>query len=286
MESPNHVQIREKGKEIKHKVSSPPPPSSSSSPSLVFSFTTSLHPTTPPLTPLLNITNKCTNNASTSSLATIDLSPADKIFLGGQILPLQAVPHTKVSPRNSCSSAENFTLPLDRIESDLSQRYRIANYSNKNETPRTKPKPLSDILRIGNWRAKTEQTELRNENRTKASKKRLELGQVLKRFMSMVENIFSYNRREKEQRDLQKRPHSFSVHSNPRERDRWRKRRGQRSAPASIRGSPSHSGHFSMGSINKLSSSSDESTMEELQNAIEAAIAHCKSSIGAKGGQV
>lgn len=107
---------------------------------------------------------------------------------------------------------------------------------------------------------------------------------MLKKFMGMVENIFSNNRRERERRDLQKRPHSFSV---PRERERWRRRtRGQRSAPASMRGSPSHSGHFSMGSINKLSSSSDESTMEELQNAIEAAIAHCKSSITAKGSQV
>lgn len=282
MDSPKHLLIRETKKEIEDKVFSPPPPSSTVSPSHEFSFTISLQSTPPPLTPALNITNSCTDNASTSSLTTFDLSPADKLFLGGQLLPLQAVSNTKTRPRNSNSSAENFTLPLDRVESDLSQRYNTSNYSSISETTKAKPKSMSDIFRI--WRAKNEDTELRNDNKAKANKKRLELGQVLKKFMGMVENIFSNNRRERERRDLQKRPHSFSV---PRERERWRRRtRGQRSAPASMRGSPSHSGHFSMGSINKLSSSSDESTMEELQNAIEAAIAHCKSSIGTKGGEV
>jgi BRI1 kinase inhibitor 1 len=281
MDSPKHPQIREKKKEIEDKVSSPPPPSSTASPSHEFSFTISLQSTPPPCTPSLSITNTCTNNASTSSLVTLDLSPADKIFSDGQLLPLQDVSEKKVSPRNSNSSAENFTLPLDRIESDLNRRYNTTNSTSKSDTTKTKPKSFSDIFSI--WRVKTEETQLRNDTKTRTNKKRLDLGQVLKKFMSMVENIFTNNRRERERRDLQKRPHSFSV---PRERERWRKRRGQRSAPASMRGSPSHSGHFSMGSINKLSSSSDESTMEELQNAIEAAIAHCKSSIAAKGGQV
>lgn len=283
MDAPKHPKIlREKSKEREDKESSPQPPYSTASPSHEFSFTISLQSTPPPCTPSMNITNSCTDNASTSSVTTFDLSPADKLFSGGQLLPLQAVSKTKASPRNSNSSAENFSLPLDRIESDLSsRRYNTTNSSIKSETTKTKLKSISDVFRI--WRAKTEETELRSDNKTKTNKKRLELGQVLKRFMSMVENIFSNNRRERERRDLQKRPHSFSV---PRERERWRKKRGQRSAPASMRGSPSHSGHFSMGSINKLSSSSDESTMEELQNAIEAAIAHCKSSIAAKGGQV
>jgi hypothetical protein len=281
MDSPKHPQIREKKKGIEDKVSSPPPPSFTASPSHEFSFTISHQSTPSPCTPSPSINNTCTGNASTSSLVTLELSPSDRIFSGGQFLPLQAVSKTKASSRNSNSSSENFTLPLDRIESDLNRRYNTTDSSRKSDTTKTKPKSISDIFRI--WRARTEETELRIDNKTRTNKKRLELGQLLKTFMSMVENIFSNNGREREQRDLQKRPHSFSV---PRERERLRKKRGQRSAPASMRGSPSHSGHFSMGSINKLSSSSDESTMEELQNGIEAAIAHCKSSIAGKGGQV
>ncbi|KAH7567392.1 hypothetical protein JRO89_XS07G0064000 [Xanthoceras sorbifolium] len=57
-----------------------------------------------------------------------------------------------------------------------------------------------------------------------------------------------------------------------------RGRRGQFSAPASIRTSPTNSGLL-LATTTTLPSSTSDSTMEELQAAIQAAIAHCKNSI-------
>ncbi|VVB07604.1 unnamed protein product [Arabis nemorensis] len=69
-------------------------------------------------------------------------------------------------------------------------------------------------------------------------------------------------------------------------RDLIRARRGELfSAPASMRTSPTNSGHLRVSTAGltssssvSTSSSSSESTMEELQAAIQAAIAHCKNS--------
>jgi BRI1 kinase inhibitor 1 len=63
--------------------------------------------------------------------------------------------------------------------------------------------------------------------------------------------------------------------------ERWTWRRGHSlsSAPASLRVSPANSGHLSVDASVKVSTSSEESTIEELQSAIEAAIAHHKNSI-------
>ncbi|KAL0369012.1 UNVERIFIED_CONTAM: BRI1 kinase inhibitor 1 [Sesamum calycinum] len=56
-----------------------------------------------------------------------------------------------------------------------------------------------------------------------------------------------------------------------------RGRKGEFSAPASMRTSPTNSGHLvASGSVTPTKS---DSTMEELQAAIQAAIAHCKKSI-------
>jgi BRI1 kinase inhibitor 1 len=111
---------------------------------------------------------------------------------------------------------------------------------------------------------------------------------VKKYMASLVEQLLaSFSRHgERERREQRRRPHSFSG-SGPgaaaaaaRERERWRQRRGQlSSAPASLRASPVNSGHLSVGGSVKVSTSSEESTMEELQSAIQAAIAHCKNSI-------
>ncbi|KAL6846459.1 hypothetical protein ACP4OV_023907 [Aristida adscensionis] len=125
------------------------------------------------------------------------------------------------------------------------------------------------------------------ERRKTKEKRKLEVGQWVKKHMaSMVEQLRgSFSRQtERERREQRGRPHSFSGHgpAAARERpERWRqRRRGQlSSAPASLRVSPANSGHLSVGGSVKVSTSSEESTMEELQSAIEAAIAHCKNSI-------
>jgi BRI1 kinase inhibitor 1 len=127
------------------------------------------------------------------------------------------------------------------------------------------------------------------DKRKDKAKRALDLGQWVKRHMSsMVEQLrASFSRQsERERREQRHRPHSFSGHGptgaarEMREREQWRRRRGQlSSAPASLRVSPANSGHLSVGGSVKVSTSSEESTMEELQSAIEAAIAHCKNSI-------
>lgn len=126
------------------------------------------------------------------------------------------------------------------------------------------------------------------DKRKDKAKRALDLGQRVKRHMaSMVEQLCaSFSRKsERERREQRRRPHSFSGHGpgaarEMRERERWRRRCGQlSSAPASLRVSPANSGHLSVGGSVKVSTSSEESTMEELQSAIEAAIAHCKNSI-------
>ncbi|XP_073003852.1 BRI1 kinase inhibitor 1-like [Typha latifolia] len=236
-----------------------PSPSSTTSPSHDFSFTIPLHP------PLASPSN------------TIDLAPADDIFLHGHLLPLHVISNTHVSPRTSNTSVENFRFPLDRVESDLSlkcsagdQNHKDYNITNKD---RTKTKSLSSFFGFNKWR-KGEKDEDRSKK-----KKVFDVGRLLKKYVSMVEPLF-FSKGEKEKRDLRRRPYSFSGHSNPKERDKWAKRRAQFSAPASMRTSPTNSGHLLATSINF--SSSDESTMEELQSAIQAAIAHCKNSIAAK----
>uniref|UniRef100_M8C1I9 BRI1 kinase inhibitor 1 n=1 Tax=Aegilops tauschii TaxID=37682 RepID=M8C1I9_AEGTA len=128
------------------------------------------------------------------------------------------------------------------------------------------------------------------EDRKKVKGKRgpLEVGQRVKKYMaSLVEQLLaSFSRHgERDRRGQRRRPHTFSVNgpgaAATMERERWRQRRGHlSSAPASLRASPVNSGHLSVGgSLVKVSTSSEESTMEELQSAIQAAIAHCKNSI-------
>ncbi|TVT98645.1 hypothetical protein EJB05_56041, partial [Eragrostis curvula] len=129
------------------------------------------------------------------------------------------------------------------------------------------------------------------ERRKEKLRRGLDVSQwVRKRVAAMVEQLrASFSRQaERERREQQRRrPHSFSGHGpnaaarEIKEQGRWmRRRRGQlSSAPASLRVSPANSGHLSVGASVKVSTSSEESTMEELQSAIEAAIAHCKNSI-------
>lgn len=204
--------------------------------------------------------------------------------------------------------------PVGRVGSDLSHarasRQRHATTSNgitgskdmgRDDTTRAKNNKASPFFsgRLGGaWRKESisgggsdvagkQQAE---EKRKDRAKRALDVGrQWVKRHMaSIVEQLrASFSRQSERDRREQRhrRPHSFSGHGpgavrEMRDRERWRRRRGQMSsAPASLRVSPANSGHLSVGGSVKVSTSSEESTMEELQSAIEAAIAHCKNSI-------
>lgn len=125
----------------------------------------------------------------------------------------------------------------------------------------------------------------KDQKRPKRSKVRFELSHVVKRYMRMVRPLLFFKGR-RESIQLRRQPYSFSgvlssensmsISSNKRE---LRGRRGEYSAPASMRTSPSNSGLLVATAAANTTPS--DSTLEELQAAIQAAIAHCKNSINA-----
>ncbi|KAG2643866.1 probable BRI1 kinase inhibitor 1 [Panicum virgatum] len=199
--------------------------------------------------------------------------------------------------------------PVGRVGSDLSHLHHArtghshatttdgASSRDRNrDRGRTKASPFFSGLAAAAWRKESTGSsdaagkQQAEDRRKEKAKRALDVGRWLKRRMaSVVEQLrASFSRQaELDRREQRRRPHSFSGHGpgagrEMRERERWSRRRGQlSSAPASLRVSPANSGHLSVGGSVKVSTSSEESTMEELQSAIQAAIAHCKNSISA-----
>ncbi|XP_062192592.1 probable BRI1 kinase inhibitor 1 [Phragmites australis] len=189
---------------------------------------------------------------------------------------------------------------IDRVLSDLSHsnyhtakdhglHHQSTSNNDSGNAGNAKHNLLLLFSSIGSWRRSkgngTGGAGAQNTKQpTKGTGKRrgLEIGQVVRKYVSMVEQLFtSYSGSscERERRELRQRPHSFTsgrrgVNAQPK-----RHRGSLSSAPASLRGSPANSGHLSVGDSVKVSTSSEVSTMEELQSAIQAAIAHCKNSV-------
>ncbi|KAF7072847.1 hypothetical protein CFC21_077928 [Triticum aestivum] len=239
----------------------PPPPPLSSSPSPDFSFSFPPFPPSP---------------------------PPSHVHL--RVLPLPA-------------AADMSRTPLGRVGSDISHNnYAKANHrqatshsscsSDDRDRAKARASPffpgLGGAWRPGEGRDDTAGKAEEDRKKVKGKRGPLEVGQRVKKYMaSLVEQLLaSFSRHgERDRRGQRRRPHTFSVNgpgaAATMERERWRQRRGHlSSAPASLRASPVNSGHLSVGgSLVKVSTSSEESTMEELQSAIQAAIAHCKNSI-------
>ena len=78
----------------------------------------------------------------------------------------------------------------------------------------------------------------------------------------------------------------MSLRGNNNKERRGRRRGEYASAPASMWTSPTNSGHLVATPGTNFMSSSSNSSMEELQAAIQAAIAHCKNSISMKGSKI
>ncbi|XP_015885447.2 BRI1 kinase inhibitor 1 [Ziziphus jujuba] len=295
------------------------PPSASSSPSHEFSFTISLHhsssninTTTTTTTPADKATN---SNKPPPSLA-IDLSPADDIFFHGHLLPLHLLSHLPVSPRTSTNSMDSFTLPVKDLsdnqkptkESNIncntttstishnnsnkkisnSKKSQISSNKNINNSDETmnggrsnKCKSSFSLLGFTRWRKGCEEVREIGEDKEEKQKRKLlrfDLSQVVKRYMRMVQPLLFFKGRRDNMR-LNRQAYSFSGNlavRNNKPAD-LRGRRGEFSAPASMRTSPSNSGLLVATAT--LPSSTSDSTMEELQAAIQAAIAHCKNSI-------
>lgn len=308
----NDVHIQKESDEFQ--LSSPTTTSSSSSstssPSHDFSFTVSLHSsssiTTPPNSS--TTTNKSTTPPySTANSFALDLSPADDIFFHGHLLPLHLLSHLpSQSPRSSTNSMDSFTLPIssttqDYYEKPIKQiaRFReeeekkdnlnssshniITNGVNINNQRKPKSKSFSLFgLTRGRNKVIEEKEDKENQNKKKMKQKKLRFDviHVVKRYLRMVQPLMS-NFRGRRERDKigESNYNSYSGNLSLRNKPELVKgiRRGEySSAPASMRTSPTNSGLLLP--TMTLPPPSD-STMEELQAAIQAAIAHCKNSI-------
>ncbi|KAK7310514.1 hypothetical protein RJT34_08068 [Clitoria ternatea] len=294
--------LRQQEKQHKEDQSNSPPSSQSSSPSHEFSFTISLHSTTFP-----DINNTNSTNKATPSSHTLDLSPADDIFFHGHLLPLHLLSHfPTTSPRSSTNSMDSFTLPIrelleneneNPINNHSGSSYSSSSSNRSSTTTLDKDKNIGKNKRVlggkkfklafslfgltkGHRGCQIRDKEDKEMKHMKNKKKlRFEvIHAVLKKYLRMVQPrmLFKGGQREKNIRPCGQ-AYSYSGNVTPRNykqdlRGGWR---GQYSAPASMRTSPTNSGLLL--ATTPLSPASD-STMEELQAAIQAAIAHCKNS--------
>ncbi|KAL4034267.1 hypothetical protein IC575_007400 [Cucumis melo] len=269
-----HQHLEDKERQLEKQqlpANSSSPHSASSSPSHEFSFSVSLQ-------------TSFTDKAKTSPSFTIDLSPADDIFFHGHLLPLHLLSHLPVPPRCSTNSMESYTLPIRDPISEKEPKKESSSFinrksnehcqNNSNDT-REKPKSKSFSLLGLRWRKRSDVED--QENKVEQDKRKLgfNLSNVLKRYARMV-TPFLHLRGKRDDMQLHRQYNSFSGNL------RLRKKRGRRgeffSAPVSMRTSPTNSGVLLTTPTLPPSTNSD-STMEELQAAIQAAIAHCKNSI-------
>ncbi|XP_074264118.1 BRI1 kinase inhibitor 1 [Silene latifolia] len=252
--------------------------STSSSPSHEFSFTISLH------------SSETTTTSSSPSTATkpshhyhhpnhhpppIDLSPADDIFFHGHLLPLHFLSHLHTaSPRSSTTSHDGFTRPEPEPKPEPKPtfhslpQYPTHRTNNNNLPHNNKPKSFS-LSGFSKWIKGSDPKE-----KTEKKKVKFDVTNFLKRYLKLVKPASS----PKGGRASSNESYSFSGNLNPKINPReLRSLRAEYSAPASMRTSPTNSGRILATNVG-VPSPVSESTMEELQAAIQAAIAHCKNS--------
>ncbi|KAG6518035.1 probable BRI1 kinase inhibitor 1 [Zingiber officinale] len=279
----------------------PPPPSSSeTSPSHEFSFTITFHSppaTSPPLAPPSSDTCATTTSATAIASSAAD----DDIFLGCQLLPLHHLLPPPSPPRPSDITFEHFALAsLDRGDDAINKT------PNRRDEVRGKARSLlSSFFGLANSRKKASEGKVceakaEAENGKKKSRGLGGVSRLLKKYYASVKEPLQFFRGDKEKekekergrekkeevlrwRGFRRRPCSFSGDAGCREQGKRGKQHRRKteqvlSAPNSARTSRANSGALAAAPSSAFSSS-DGSTMEELQSAIQAAIAHCKSSL-------
>ncbi|GAB4852127.1 hypothetical protein Ancab_016317 [Ancistrocladus abbreviatus] len=262
-------------------------PSASSSPSHEFSFTISLHSSITPV-----------DKMKVQPPSAIDLSPADDIFFHGHLLPLHLLSNLPTSPRTSTNSLDSFTLPItDFLEEEKSSKNNSCNFDlgrkensshscntkSQNEScsrgSRSKSKSFS-LLGLKGWRRKGSEAKEEGEEEREKQRRKLRKFDVSHFLTRMVKPFLFLKGRRENHIQFHRQPYSFSGNLSPRGRRDLRGRRGEFSAPASMRTSPTNSGLLLAKA--GLPPPTSDSTMEELQAAIQAAIAHCKNSIASE----
>ncbi|KAI3938127.1 hypothetical protein MKW98_018683 [Papaver atlanticum] len=248
--------------------------SPSSSPTHEFSFTISVQPT----------------NKLSSSPYAIDLSPADEIFFHGHLLPLHFLSHFPMSPRRStansvdCSTTTTTTTTSQPIKDALEDKKTINskqfNRSNSFRTKRRIKVKSFSLFRPMKWRkpceADEEDHEEENEETAMKKKVRFDAGIILKSYLRMVRPLLFFRGLSSKNCKLQTRPYSFSS-SYPNPKARKEDKDGRNSAPASFQTSNT-STTGPLQARDRFPTSVKDGSMDELQSAIEAAIAHCKNS--------
>ncbi|KAG6400285.1 hypothetical protein SASPL_137110 [Salvia splendens] len=246
------------------------PSSPSSSPSHEFSFTFSLHPRAKH--------DSKTKHSPPHVADAIDLSPASEIFFRGHLVPLHFLPGPASLPRFSTSSQGSFTLPIEEINN-------INNNNNSNkschvaeEKKKKKSKPFSSFLGIGKKeREDSDDSSSSNDNdqnnqNTENRKSRFEL---IKKCARSVKALLTPGGRRQESSGEFIRQQPYSTSGEVRVSEKKSVMRGRFSAPVSMRASPRYSGRLAASGASTPPRKSD-ATMEEMQEAIRAAIAHCK----------
>ncbi|EOA13672.1 hypothetical protein CARUB_v10026745mg [Capsella rubella] len=294
--------------------------STCSSPSHDFSFTISLQPlssssSSKHINSTLRGPNKTTSSYQQTDPFAVDLSPADEIFFHGHLLPLHLLSHLPVSPRTSTSSFnDGFTLPIkpdhpttknnNNINIENTIASNISTEAKNDESPgdkaeelegenRVKTKPIKSFSLFGlsKWKKGFEVQEQQQQKAKKPMS--LDLSHAVKKYIRMLFQKRGNGTQFRNTRQTSSYSFSSSLigpNGNNKtminnKRDLIKGRRGELfSAPASMRTSPTNSGHLRVSTAGlssssaSTSSSSSDSTMEELQAAIQAAIAHCKNS--------
>uniref|UniRef100_A0A5K1FLK3 BRI1 kinase inhibitor 1 n=2 Tax=Nymphaea colorata TaxID=210225 RepID=A0A5K1FLK3_9MAGN len=233
------------------------PPSPSSSPTHDFEFTISLCPS-------LSLDKHRPPSYE------IDLCPADDLFYQGHLLPLH-YHHLFSTPRSSCTSKDESS----HHHHDHRPQQPCHQESMDQNDKKSSAEGRSSSEDAENSR-KTKQKSFSLFTLKKGSKLGLRSAkEVIERYVRMVKPFFA--RKSKEAEDQR-----FGYYG--RNRQKWSghasqsfsNQRCRSSAPCSTMTSPGNSG------ILCAIPSSSDSTMEDLQNAIQAAIAHCKNSIAIK----
>ncbi|XP_073276337.1 BRI1 kinase inhibitor 1-like [Primulina huaijiensis] len=261
------------------------PPSNSSSPAHEFTFTISLHPQS-------KIAEK---NKSHPSFA-IDLTPADEIFFHGHLLPLHLLSNLPASPRFSTDYLDSFTLPIKDFQDENDRNsmtidHGFINIDHTHPTfdqescsgsavPQEKETAKSRSFSwIPKWRKGCETRDGKGhqeKEQKQKTKTKIDISDAVKKYMRLIKPLLSFrNRRMSPQ--LHRQAYSFSGNLRVRNKNEIRGKKGELSAPASMRTSPTNSGLLVASGTTTPTTS--DSTMEEVQAAIQSAIAHCKKSI-------
>ncbi|OWM80735.1 BRI1 kinase inhibitor 1-like [Punica granatum] len=233
-------------------------------------------------------------NSLLLSAKAVEMTPADEIFFHGHLLPLRLLSHfspiSYSSPRSSTDYLDSFTLPIgeeylpdddlftsmngsscssstdsnfkgkstgNRIHSETSPHVYPSDMRERDDSS----KPFS-LFGLSRWRRAC---KARGDEGKQKKKFRFHLNRTVRRYVKMARPLLFFRRKRREE-DIDFQAEKFGLSATE-----------TFSAPASIRTSPRSSGLLVK--TPALSAAVTDSTVEELQAAIQAAIAYCKKSI-------